>query len=42
MLVLVFILFGLLAISAMAAEAVLTEDEKMQCKLGGGGGEHAG
>jgi len=36
MLVLVFILFGLLAISTMAAEAVLTEDERMQCKLGGG------
>lgn len=36
MLILVFTLFGLLAVSAFAAEAVLTEDEKMQCRLGGG------
>lgn len=36
MLVFVFVLFGLLAISTMAAEAVLTEDERLQCRLGGG------
>lgn len=35
-LVLTFALFGLLAVSAFAAEAVLTEDERMQCRLGGG------
>lgn len=33
---LIFTLFGLLAVSALAAEAVLTEDEKLQCRLGGG------
>ena len=35
-LVITFALFGLLAVSAFAAEAVLTEDERMQCRLGGG------
>lgn len=36
MLIFTFALFGLLAVSAFAAEAVLTEDEKLQCRLGGG------
>lgn len=35
-LIVTFALFGLLAVSAFAAEAVLTEDERMQCRLGGG------
>lgn len=36
MLIFSFALFGLLAVSALAAEAVLSEDEKLQCRLGGG------
>lgn len=36
MLIFIFTLFGLLAVSAFAAEAVLSDDEKLQCRLGGG------
>lgn len=36
MLIFVFTLFALLTVSVLAAEAVLTDEEKMQCRLGGG------
>ena len=36
MLVLTFILFGLLAVSAVAADAIMTDDEQMHCRLEGG------
>ena len=36
MLIFTFTLFGLLAVSALAAEAVLTDEEKLLCQRGGG------